>query len=64
MLQQEAENGVLISAAQLCRIRVLFWVVLINLTQAGVIWEEVTLFKYLPPSDWLMAVLVGYFLDK
>ena len=51
MLREETENGVLSWAAQLCRIRVLFWVVFANLTQAGIIWEEETLFKYLPLSD-------------
>ena len=63
MLQEEAENMVLSWAAQLCRIRVLFWVVFVNLIQDGVIWEEETPFKYLLPSDWLMGVFVGYFID-
>lgn len=36
---------------------------LVDLTQTGLIWEEGTSIKELPPSDWLEGMPIGHFLD-
>lgn len=42
-------------------VSVLFY--LVNLTQAGVIWEEGTSIEKMPPPGWPVGKSVGHFLD-
>jgi len=41
----------------------LCWLILVNLTQTRVAWEEGTSVEALPPSAWSAGMSLGTFLD-